>query len=118
QAHAAPHDLGLVVAEDLLAVELEDVGDAHAADPLDDPVGVYEGQLQPARELPADPPLARAHEAGHRKPRDNAFCREVAPARVRRHGPAPTWLTRPLISRPPVRQSLPTVLGLRPPARG
>src|SRR5690606_41984654 len=63
------------------AVELEHVGDAHAADALDDAVGVDERELQPARQLPADAALARAHEARHRHPGDDPFGRQV-PARA------------------------------------
>src|SRR5690606_16001896 len=72
---AALHDLGLVVAEDLLAVELEDVGDPHAAHPFDHAVGVDEGELQPARQLPADAALAGAHEARHGDPGDDPLGR-------------------------------------------
>src|SRR5690606_17757758 len=82
QPDAAPYDLGLVVAEDLLAVELEDVGDAHATDAFDDAVGVDEGQLQAAREFPADATLTGAHEARHREPGDHALTRQVPPGRV------------------------------------
>ena len=78
EVEAAAHDLGLVVAEGLLAVELEDLADAHAGDPLDHPVGVDEGQLQPPRQLPADAALAGAHEAGHGDPGDGPIG-EVAP---------------------------------------
>src|SRR5262249_56398178 len=64
----------LAVAERLLAMTREDLGDGTARRLLDLAIGIDEGQVEAGREAPADAALAGAHQSHQR---DRAIARNV-----------------------------------------